>query len=409
MSELVLFLGERPDPTTLRWRVTDGGSTLRTGDGVPPDDARAERVVGVLDARAVHVRSVTVPARQRSQMVRALPYVVEEFLAEDIESQHLALARGARPGAPVRVAALDRRLLTAWLDLLAEHGLRLNSLVPESALLPAPEAHTLELLGTDDGWLFATSDAAGRFPDDWWSIVIDDLLDGVRAVDVLLAADADVDIDAVRTSQIETGGGEEPVGLSVERLPVRTADWLVARLADGAADIELLQGDYAPADDAPALPGALRLLGSLAAGWLVLFVAVQAGSAWLLDSSAERLRADTHALYRELFPDEQRIVNPVAQMRAHLADSGVAMDGGTFMELFARAAKGIAGADVDLRNVSYNSSRDDASIEILTREFATLESLQERLGNSGLDVEITSAEQEEGIIRARLRVSVATS
>lgn len=412
MTELLLMIDAHADAdsaerayASIRWRIIDGPTTLRSGTGLPPQDARVGPVRVLLGARVCPVHRVRVPARQRRQMLRAIPYVVEDVLATDLEREHLALPVRLRPGQVTPVAVVDRALLRSWLTRLADAQLAPVSVVPAATLVPV-EDRTLTLVGVPGGWLFASPEHAGMLADTWWPVAMPGLREELRTVRIVTPADAPP-LDPVRIAELESAELE----VHREAFAARAEDWLVQRLADSEVPaIELLQGEFARHDDSPDVARALGWLGASAAAALVTFVAVQAGEAWLLTSAADRLREDSRALYRELFPGDKRIVDPVAQMRAHLAAGGGSDSArADFLALFAPAAEVIAGADVELANLTFNGSRGDASVEVLTREFATLERLKAGIEATGMTVEITSAEQEQGAIRARLRIRSETT
>ena len=76
-----------------------------------------------------------VPGRSSGQIKRALPFVVEEFVASDIESMHLAHGPIKR-GEPVSVNLIDRVLLEDWLACLNSLQIKPGFLIAESELLP---------------------------------------------------------------------------------------------------------------------------------------------------------------------------------------------------------------------------------------------------------------------------------
>ncbi len=79
-----------------------------------------------------------IPAKQTRYVQQALPYAVEEQIAQDIDSVHLAL--GNRDEAGFRVAAIDHRQMGTWRELFShwDHT-RLEAIYPDAALLPVTE------------------------------------------------------------------------------------------------------------------------------------------------------------------------------------------------------------------------------------------------------------------------------
>ena len=79
----------------------------------------------VLIVPSEHVLGVNceVPGRNVNQIRKALPFVVEEFVATDIEGMHLAHG-GIQRNSPVRCNLIDRLLLGHVVDFISLHWQR---------------------------------------------------------------------------------------------------------------------------------------------------------------------------------------------------------------------------------------------------------------------------------------------
>jgi general secretion pathway protein L len=76
-----------------------------------------------------------------------------------------------------------------------------------------------------------------------------------------------------------------------------------------------------------------------------------------------------------------------------------------FLDMLAQLADGLQEAQqANLRNISYSDARTELSVDLSVADFPALERLRDRLADSGLGVDITSAEQQDDRIRARLRI-----
>ena len=110
---------------SLEWLLLDrSGALVSQGSG---DLSMLERLVDlktlqdpadvVLLVPTEHSLSMrcTVPGRTVGQMRRALPYVVEEYLAGDIDTMHIA-AGAVKRNSPVDVVLIERAVLQSWLE-----------------------------------------------------------------------------------------------------------------------------------------------------------------------------------------------------------------------------------------------------------------------------------------------------
>src|SRR5690606_22994241 len=77
---------------------------------------------------------VKLAARNRAQLLQAVPYAVEDLLLDPVEDLHFAAVRAEADS--VGVAVVARRTLRGWLERLAADGIEPDLLVPESLALP---------------------------------------------------------------------------------------------------------------------------------------------------------------------------------------------------------------------------------------------------------------------------------
>ena len=89
----------------------------------------------VLPMEAASAFVVGLPTQKARLMHQALPYAVEEMLAEDVELFHLALGAQLADGRyPVLV--LRRAQLAAWLEELEDFGVKVAAIHLDADLLP---------------------------------------------------------------------------------------------------------------------------------------------------------------------------------------------------------------------------------------------------------------------------------
>src|SRR5690606_1476427 len=108
----------------------------------------------VLPVEAVTACAVQLPTQKARWLRQALPFAVEELLAEDVEQMHLALGELLADGRH-RVFAVRRAWLAAWLELSA--GQPPASIQVDADLLPAEGT---QLLWAEQRWLLGGEVAA---------------------------------------------------------------------------------------------------------------------------------------------------------------------------------------------------------------------------------------------------------
>ena len=95
-----------------------------------------EPVIFLLPQQCVYMTQVELPQKASRQVLSAIEYQVEDQLAQDIESQHVAL--GDTSANPVSIAVVDKSIMAACQKLARSHGLQLDRVLPELFLCPWP-------------------------------------------------------------------------------------------------------------------------------------------------------------------------------------------------------------------------------------------------------------------------------
>lgn len=327
----------------------------------------------VLPAEFCSAFAVNLPTRKARWVNQALAYAVEELLAENVDDLHLthgdALEDGRR-----RVIAIRRTLLADWLDDLRAHGLTIVAIHVDADLLPRDGT---QLLFIDERALLGGSpEARLAFESTQWPH---------------LAAQCPAPYHGHGTL------AEAPAPLS----DYQPLDDPYRLLASGrAAALNLAQGDFA-----------IKAAGSGLGQWkpvmivLALVLAVQLVfnlvQAWTLDNQAERYAQASRALYSELFPEDQRIVNLRAQFDDHISQSTGAS--AEFMRLLNEVALVVGeGIPVSIGQLEYSQARGDLALQVRASDFATLEQLRQRLGETGESVQLGSASRDGDAVSARV-------
>lgn len=377
----------------------------------------------------VLLTEVSLPGGRRAQLLRAVPYAVEDRLAEDIDDVHVALAAqpgDAMPGGSTRrwpVAVVARARLEAWLAHLKAAGLVIGSVVPD--VLAVPWSAGAWRVWIDGERCLVRTGASGGFVTD-------------RAtLPVLLAATWRAGIEAVG-EDADHASAPSPNGEA--RLPQRLyclgsetdCTWLreqampAAGLSlpvegDSAArdagtpvasgthppTLDLLQGDYRPATDwsrrvRPWWPALALLIV-----WSVSVIAHQLYLHHRLSVENATLQADITGLFRQSFPQAKRIVNPRAQMQYRLGLLRAQVGHGTqgLATLLGRIAPVLVGSasSITLRTLRYEDGQMQLGLE--ADSLQTLDGLKQRLSAlPGLSVTLESASARDGRAQGRLRI-----
>jgi len=400
------------DPTvlhTLEWLLVDKqGALVSQGSGDPTmletlvdlkSLHNAGDVVLLLPTERCLAIRCTVPGRTIGQMRRALPYVVEEYLAGDIESMHVAFGV-MRRNAPVDVLLIERALLQTWLATLANYGVVPGYALPEAALLPVT-AGTVTLLFDGDRVLVRSPEQMAAAEIGTVKLVLESLVGAVTEGGLRFVLVNGL-IPPITRAEIAQSS-EHPIEWVETETDVTPLAYLAAAFPGDTAPINLLQGALAPPKSANNVwtrwSGAAALLGI----WFLVLVLSETVAGLWATHRASVLTAQVEALYRDYFPKDVRLQDPYKQMLAHIG--GRADTGPSFLTLLGNLAAGLAAnPGAELRSISYNDARAELGAEVAVGGFDALETLKAAWIKQGIAVDITSAEQQDQQVHARIRL-----
>lgn len=360
--------------------------------------AAGKQVTVVVPGTDVILTAVAVPTRNRSRMAAAVPYLLEEQLAADVDESHFALGDRDAEGR-VAVAVVGQARMDAWLARLAEAGLQADKLIPETLLLPyRPDAWTL--LVERDCVNLRRAPQGGM------------TMDSANAAFILRRAVAQLEVrpaelhawvasDAAAAAMFPDDLG---VDVRIEPLDVPPLAFLVRRAHEETV-IDLLQGPYSRREQLGKLWRPWRSAAALLAVWVLLQFGVKFFQHHALQAQESELREEISRIYLQTFPDAKRVVDARLQMEQHLAVlRGGTGNAGEFLKLLAE----VSGPTVDLGGVEIDRlsyKEGELNVALMISDLQRLEQLKDRLsGDTQLSVEIQSATSRNNRVEARLQI-----
>lgn len=380
MSEtFIAFAGDDPAARFVWRAVSDDGAVSMRGEG--SIGAIAEVAWGavtlVLPGHVVTAHTLPVSARSEAQARAAAPYAIEDDVACDPETLHIALSPALRgEDKASRIAyAMDRDMLEAWIDALAEAGLETGPVFADHMLVPQAQEGLSAVVLTgrtllrDAGWTGAVDHALGG--------------DVVEAI-----VEAHRGEGPVMTLASETG---DYVG-TIDDRQVDTHDLLAVESA--AATWSLRQGEFAQRSTRPRFDARRWIAaGMVATAALVTISGANLAEGLALRAETRALKADTEALVREAFPEVTRIVNARAQVRSLTETAGGPRP--DFLLLSAVVTESVeANEAVDIQSLRFDAERGELSTSVVFDRYDDLAAFRSRIEQAGALVEEGGSRQE---------------
>jgi len=407
-----LLIRFQAEADSIQWMLVDGEGAPIGDVHVGAIDSLADvqcqgRTVVLLPATDVLLTSVNVPIRNAARLRQALPFAIEEQLADDLGELHFAIGpRGS--DSDVSVAVIRRNLLESYLERLNAVGVTPHAFIGEQAAIPgSPTATT---------WLVEGQRCYFRHPDEHPFAMegdgIDDFLvvgdprsknpEGGAHLTVYLTQDdqenlAD-ELEALR---------EDLASLDMRLMVDGPLPLLGAHAFDRQA-INLLQGEYAPNTGMEKTWRPWRAAAILLAALFALSLVKQGFSLYQLSAEDRKLDTAIESIFKDALPGVQRIVNPKAQMESRLAAvraASGAVDAPFLLALdvISRAVKSAPSARIEA--LSFRNGVME--IKIAVPSVDTLDQIQKQVVADGdLDASILSAKPDGDAVEGRLRVSM---
>lgn len=357
----------------------------------------------LLDNILLHINSVQLPTQNRQKLLRAIPYALEEQLADDVDEFHFVAAKSE--GINTAVAGIRSDTLQEILATLAQHNIRPDAIIPDALCLPA-DAQQWSILIHDENTDIQLSKFNGaEYDRDLAALVIESNLKNEtlpRPGKILLFRLENENVDdilAVIPDDIEL------VQLQYNQHPLV----VYCGQYKNALPLNLLQGDFKLKSKNATQWKRWRLPAALAAVWLVLNLSVTTFQYQSLSSKNTDMQAQIIRLYKEAFPESRRIVNPRVQMEQKLEElkSGTSGSSDSLLTILSYAAAALAkDKNINLQSIDYRSNRVD--INLTSTSLNAIQELNNKLNQSGkLKSEITSSASDKNEVKGSLRIQRA--
>ncbi|MCW8996352.1 MAG: type II secretion system protein GspL [Psychromonas sp.] len=108
-------------------------------------------VICLLPGVDVCIRKITVNGVSNRQLQQALPYLIEDELASDVDTVHFSVI--AKQANLLHVAICDKQKIAMWLDWLKAAQIRCRQFIPEGLALPVSAEGKWQAVQLDKQWI----------------------------------------------------------------------------------------------------------------------------------------------------------------------------------------------------------------------------------------------------------------
>ncbi len=423
--------------TTVQWgRYTPEGSlieelhltAIHQINAALPDECPPEEIVLLVNGSLCFYKRLTINSGQKKHLTTALPYLVEEDLAQDIETMHIV--HGV-PDADLKVsiAAIEHDVLQSLLTLFEEQQLPLTRVVAEIQFLPSQPNCTSLLLDHDA--VMITTPARGGITLNYQALP---LVFSEQSIDQAMPDTLDVNsAQSSSSSRIMLRYPDSRLAISSDKVDevanmLAERGWLIDKKPLQGAIFELFAQEYFAAKPQQLLDfrqGAYRCprrtgrlirrwqsLATVVGCWLLLELGLMIAEGMVYQQRSVTLWQDSLTSYLAVFPNDRQARQAQTRQQVSFNVKQVlenrfrSLDQPTSKTPFLPMLQVLSGifSQTEARSLDFNNTSGQLIYEFATDELAAVNRLVEQLSAAGLQSKLDSANQGEAGVIARVSI-----
>ena len=379
------------------------------------------KIIVLVPVSDVLLTQISLQGRQARYVKQALPFLLEEQLATDIEDNFFALGPKSSVTGKTSVAVVAKEKMGLWLQLLQGCGINADIITTDLLCVPQENNAWSLLLGQEMAWLrtglYDGLSFDRQFVGDFlaaatrqYAAATDEaltvnLIEGYCQEDSFDAQVLDSELNQISSGQVRIGGVETEPGV---------LESFSTALLTGQGEkqlINLLQGQYRASNKTINLGFNIKPLILLMTLWLALFLIKDFYQAQLYQQRAEALKQESVALFQSYFPNERGGVKLRQRMENYLRSGGKDVETASFLVLLADAGNvlhqvGQQGKQkISVLRLSYDEKQGQLRMDVKGANFSSLENFKVTLEKQNLNVKMGPATERGGMVEGRIEVS----
>ncbi|ANQ20308.1 type II secretion system protein GspL [Vibrio natriegens] len=325
--------------------------------------ANQRPVFALLASNDVVLTQVDIPAGAERQFDTMLPYLVEDEVAQDVDSLHFTVL--SKQSGKAHVCAVERVWLETVLQRFLSQGMTIKRVLPDVLALPVNENSSAALMG--DQWLIRHSQTEGAVVDVSW-------------------------LDLYLSSYLQNHEGWKldcyssvPESAVSEVWVPQPEEMTMALLAKGVAESKtnLLTGAFKPKSSWGKYWKIWQKTAIAAGVLLVVLVAQQLLMVHKYEAQAQTYREESERIFRQIFPGKNRIPT-VSYLKRQMTDeehrlSGSSGDEAMLVWLAALPSALSQVEDLEITSFKYDGQRGEVRIHARSSDFQPFEQARVKL------------------------------
>ncbi len=395
-----------------RMPLQDIKSTLKS-------DALLDALI-VIPGESVLLTEVSVPSQKTKHLIRAVPYLLEEQLTDDVESLHFVVLAKVENG-KVNVAVMNRELLKDWLAQLHALGINAITMVPDVLSIPIQSQHWYLILQRQRTLLRIGDYQGLAFPNTQMPVFLDTLFEQINLAQEPIQMQLIHEISdkvsgrILNALKLEIESTEAAGLLTVNRQHIDSSCFEIMAKTLYNQQLEkkqpnLLQGAFKTKSKG----GDLRVNPLPLVACLAIFGVLQLGfwlgQGWYLNKRADVLDQQVDSFYRQHFPNAPSGLSKIKSLQKLLEAPPASSQVGfiSLLQVMGQQMQQLTQGNsqkMAIRSLTFRGDKSSLQVELNVEDFGLLDQLKGLIEQAGPKVVIEGATKEKEKVKARLTLS----
>lgn len=411
MHKLTIFWEEKSSPY-FRWYLDSGIKSLSDSSietraelesheilkndlALLTDLAKGKKVELILSNQDIHFNQVELPAKAQRHITKAIPYLIEESLAEPVDDLFIAVGEKKEQKTPVR--GINRNYLNSLIQSFQSNEINLSAIYIDLDCIGKSESSYSVIINQETA-LITQKDENNQNYHHVWSCQLNEfswlVQKQLAELDEELPVAIPMQIISANLQQAEIFQQQLPMSrFASEIISVDSIEEYLLANDSQSTRINLLQAEFAIKQKNSGLRIFLTQVASLIGLVLFAYVFYQ-GSQWFtLNSEYEKLKQQKSVLWKQAFPNKKyRESKAEKSFRNSLKELSGGQGDSAFLPMLSSVIEKIDNLQqLYPTNISYDSVRNEIRLDLIAKELDILNSYKEALQKINYQVESGSA------------------
>jgi len=386
--------------------VNNGSGTLEEFSKIVHEHFPDTDIALVVSGLQVTYTNVAITVKNQKQMLLALPYMVEEQVIGNIEDMHIAVPEKFS-GDSVRIAIMDKALLDTLRENFSRYNLVINELFGMPDLLAIQEDELHILLSEN---ISLVKDREYCFQCDRENIeTLLDLIPKESISRVIISLNEQDKKSLSIAKKIKIVLSSDSVEVKSSIFSEAVLDYIANQAgASVVGPLNLLQGSISASSVTSQKIKEYAPVAWVAMLCWMLQLGFNFSSGFYFSRDSAQIEKNSEEQYIKLFPEEKNIVNLESQLKGKINAYDLNSKNTNFASVFALTISVMTKVgnkdDIHLKQFRYDQESGELKIGFDASSITLLDKIKKNLTDSDMSVEIVSANEENGVIKATLSI-----